>query len=111
VVHYRVGHPTESATKPQRGDCAATQRNTTTNYYTIRNSIILFRSITIIYILYFYLAGAGIMPNLTITATAPLCAHPLCRRLTVLTVTGWGLGVLGYVKTSASEPEHKGVLQ
>jgi hypothetical protein len=26
-------------------------------------------------------------------------------------VTGWGLRVLGYVKTSASEPERKGVLQ
>jgi hypothetical protein len=25
-------------------------------------------------------------------------------------VTGWGLRVLGYVKTSASEPERKGVL-
>jgi hypothetical protein len=32
-------------------------------------------------------------------------------RGTVEVVTGWGLRVLGYVKTSASEPERKGVLQ
>jgi hypothetical protein len=38
----------------------------------------------IIYILNFYLAGAGVVPNLAITAAAPLCAHPLRRRLTLL---------------------------
>jgi hypothetical protein len=49
--------------------------------------MILFRSITIIYILYFYLVGAGIMPNLAVTAIVPLCAHPLRRRLAVPTTT------------------------
>jgi hypothetical protein len=87
MVYYRVSYLTESATKPQRGDCAATQRNTTTNYYTIRNSIILFRSIAIIYILYFYLTGAGIIPNLTVVAIVSLCAHSLYKRLTILIAT------------------------
>jgi hypothetical protein len=49
--------------------------------------MILFRSITIIYILYFYLIGAGIMPNLTVTAIVPLYVHPLRRRLTILMTT------------------------
>jgi hypothetical protein len=55
--------------------------------YVIGNRIRLFRSITIIYILYFYLIGAGIMPNLTAIATASLCAHFLRRRLAVPTTT------------------------
>jgi hypothetical protein len=44
-------------------------------------------SIAIIYFLYFYLIGAGVMPNLTITAVAPLCAHSLRRRLILLITT------------------------
>jgi hypothetical protein len=53
----------------------------------MRNNIILFRSVAIIYIYYFYLAGAGVMPNLAATAVAPLCAHPLCRRFALLIIT------------------------
>jgi hypothetical protein len=55
--------------------------------YVIRNRIILFRSITIIYVLYFYLIGAGVMPNLAVIAIAPLCAYSLRRRLALLTAT------------------------
>jgi hypothetical protein len=53
----------------------------------MRNNIILFRSVAITYIYYFYLASAGVMPNLAATAAAPLCAHPLCRRFALLTTT------------------------
>jgi hypothetical protein len=53
----------------------------------MRNNIILLRSVAIIYIYYLYLTGAGVMPNLTATAAAPLCAHPLCRRFALLTTT------------------------
>jgi hypothetical protein len=54
--------------------------------HVIRNSIILFRSIAIIYILYFYLIGAGIIPNLTITAIAPLYAYSL-RKYLIISIT------------------------
>jgi hypothetical protein len=53
----------------------------------MRNNIILFRSVAIIYIYYFYLAGAGVIPNLAAPAAAPLCAHSLCRRFALLTTT------------------------
>jgi hypothetical protein len=87
VVHKRVATTSEWPPQHQRGARAATQHNTITNYYTMRNNIVLFRSVAIIYIYYFYLAGAGVMPNLTVTAAAPLCAHPLRRRLALLTAT------------------------
>jgi hypothetical protein len=63
------------------------QLNAATNYYTILSRIILFRSITIVCVLYFYLTGARIVFNLAATTAAPLCAHPLRRRLTLLTTT------------------------
>jgi hypothetical protein len=53
----------------------------------MHNNIILFRSVAIIYIYYFYLKGAEVMPNLAATAAAPLCAHSLYRRLALLTTT------------------------
>jgi hypothetical protein len=53
----------------------------------MRNNTVLFRSVAIIYIYYFYLVGAEIMPNLTATTAAPLCAHSLYRRLALLTTT------------------------
>jgi hypothetical protein len=54
-------------------------------YY--RDSVVLFRSVAIIYILYFYLIGVRVMPNLAATAAASLYAHSLRRRLTILTPT------------------------
>ena len=51
------------------------------------NRIVLFRSAAIIYVLYFYLIGAGVVPNLATTAVVPLYAHPLCRRLALLITT------------------------
>jgi hypothetical protein len=45
------------------------------------------RIVAIIYILNLYLIGVGVMPSLTITATAPLSAYPLCRRFAVPTTT------------------------
>ena len=46
----------------------------------------LFRRIASIYVLYFYLAGTGVMPNLAATAAAPLCARPPYRRLALLII-------------------------
>jgi hypothetical protein len=71
----------------QRSARAATQHNTTTDYYTVRNNTVLFKSVAIIYIYYFYLIGAGVMPNLAATTAAPLYAHSLRRRLALLTTT------------------------
>ena len=48
--------------------------------------LILFRRIASIYVLYFYLEGAGVISNLTATPTVLSNAHPLCRRL-ALTIT------------------------
>jgi hypothetical protein len=45
------------------------------------------RIVAIICILNLYLTGAGVMPSLATTATAPLGAHPLYRRFAVPTTT------------------------
>jgi hypothetical protein len=45
------------------------------------------RIVAIIRILNLYLIGTGVIPSLTITAIAPLSAHPLCRRFAVPTTT------------------------
>jgi hypothetical protein len=45
---------------------------------------VLFRSVTTIYILYFYLIGRRVMPSFTIIAIVSLCVHFLYRRLTIL---------------------------
>jgi hypothetical protein len=49
--------------------------------------MVLIRSVTIFYFLYFYLTGAGVVPDLTVTATASLCTYSLCRLLTLLIAT------------------------
>ena len=87
MFHKRVAYLSESPTKHQRNAYATTLRNATTVFYSIYNRIVLIRSVAIIYILYFYLARARVVPNLTTTAVAPLCAHPLRRRLAILTTT------------------------
>ena len=87
VVHHRVGSPIESAALPHQHACAATLRNTTTIFFTIHCSRLYFIFFAIIYILYFYLASPGVVPKLSATATAPLSAHPLRRRLALLTTT------------------------
>jgi hypothetical protein len=87
VVHHRVANPIESPALPHQHACAATLRNTTTIFCTIHYSRLYFRFIAIICILYFYLTGAGIVPNLAATAAVPLSAHPLRRRLALLTTT------------------------
>jgi hypothetical protein len=46
----------------------------------------LFRRIASIYVLYFYLAGTGVVSNLTATPAALPNAHPL-RRCLALTIT------------------------
>jgi hypothetical protein len=68
------------------------QRNTTIIFNAVRNSKLYLRFFAIICILYFYLAGAGIVPNLTAIAAVPLSAHPLYRRLTLLTTTTLSFG-------------------
>jgi hypothetical protein len=87
VFPMRPGHPSESATFPHQHACAATLRNTTIIFHAVRNSKLYLRFVTIIYILYFYLAGAGVVSRLTATAAVPLSAHPLRRRFAVLTTT------------------------
>jgi hypothetical protein len=83
----RVGHASESATLPHQHACAATPRNTTIIFYAVRDSKLYLGFIAIICILYIYLTGAGIVPNLAATAAAPLSAHPLRRCFAVLTTT------------------------
>jgi hypothetical protein len=58
-----------------------------TIFKTIRNRIVLIRSVGIIYILYFYCVGTGVVANLGVTAAASLCAHPLRRLFTIVTTT------------------------
>jgi hypothetical protein len=43
----------------------------------MRNNIILFRSVTIIYIYYFYLIGVRVIPNLAIIAIVSLYLYAL----------------------------------
>jgi hypothetical protein len=45
------------------------------------------RIVAIIRILNLYLTGTGVIPSLAATATAPLSAHPLCRRFAIPTTT------------------------
>jgi hypothetical protein len=55
--------------------------------YIIYKNIVLFRSITIIYIYYFYLIGIEVIPNLTIITIVLLYTHSLYKRLTLLITT------------------------
>jgi hypothetical protein len=55
--------------------------------YIIFNNIVLFRSVTIIYIYYFYLIGIEVIPNLTIITIVLLYIHSLYKRLTLLITT------------------------
>jgi hypothetical protein len=55
--------------------------------HVIGNEILLFRSITIIYVLYFYLVGVGGMANLAVTAVVSLCAHSLRTHLAISVTT------------------------
>jgi hypothetical protein len=45
---------------------------------------VLFRSVTTICILYFYLIDTEVIPSFTLTAIVSLYAHSLYRRLTIL---------------------------
>jgi hypothetical protein len=83
----RAAHLSERRTNTRQRACAATPRNTTIIFNAARNSKLNLRFFAIICILYFYLAGAGIVPNLAATAAVPLSAHPLRRRFAVLTTT------------------------
>ena len=87
MVHHRVATPIESPALTHQHACAATLRNTTTFLFSIHYSGLYFRFFAIICILYFYLTGAGVVPNLAATAAMPLSAHPLRRRLALLTTT------------------------
>jgi hypothetical protein len=87
VFPMRAAHPSERCTNTRQRACRATLRNTTIIFNATRNSKLYLRFFTIIYILYFYLATAGIVPNLAITAAVPLSVHPLYRRFAVLITT------------------------
>jgi hypothetical protein len=87
VFPTRTANPSEPPAPPHQHACAATTRNTTTFCFTIHYSKLYFRFFAIIYILYFYLTSAGVIPNLAATAAVPLSAHPLRRRFAVLTTT------------------------
>jgi hypothetical protein len=84
VFHHRTGHPTERATSHYQNACATITRNTTTFSSNLSNNTILFRIFAIVCVLYFYLAGAGVVSNLTATPTASSCARPLRRRLALI---------------------------
>jgi hypothetical protein len=83
----RADYPSEQTTNTRRRACAIMPRNTTIIFYTARNSKLYLRFFAIICILYFYLTGAGIVPNLAITAVVPLSVHSLRRRFAVLITT------------------------
>jgi hypothetical protein len=83
----QAAHLSKQRTNTRQRACAATLRNTTIIFNAARNSKLYLRFFAIICILYFYLAGAGIVPNLAATATVPLSAHPLYRRFAVLITT------------------------
>jgi hypothetical protein len=51
--------------------------------------MILFRSISIVCVLYFYLIDARIMSNLAVITAAPLYAHSLRRRLAYASKAGY----------------------
>jgi hypothetical protein len=87
VFPMRATHLSKQRTNTRQRACAVTLRNTIIIFNTVRNSKLYLRFFAIICILYFYLIGTGIMPNLAATAAVPLSAHPLCRRFTVLTTT------------------------
>ena len=50
----------------------------------MHDTILLNRSVAIVYVLYFYLIGTGVVSDFAATAAVPLAAHPLYRRLTLL---------------------------
>jgi hypothetical protein len=83
----QAAHLSEQRTNTRRRACAATLRTTTIIFNAARNSKLYLRFFAIIYIFYFYLVGAGIVPNLAATAVVPLSVYPLCRRFAVLTTT------------------------
>jgi hypothetical protein len=83
----QAAHLSERRTNTRRRAYAATLRNTTIIFNAARNSKLYLRFFTIIYILYFYLARVGVVSNLAATATVPLSAHSLCRRLALLATT------------------------
>jgi hypothetical protein len=92
----QAAHLSEQRTNTRQRACRATLRNTIIIFNTARNSKLYLRFYAIIYILYFYLAGIGIVPNLTIIAAVPLSAHPLCRRFAVLITTTLSLLVIKF---------------
>jgi hypothetical protein len=83
----QAAHLSKRRTNTRQRACETTPRNTTIIFNTARNSKLYLRFFAIICILYFYLAGAGIVPNLAVIAAVPLSAHPLRRRFAVLTTT------------------------
>jgi hypothetical protein len=83
----QAAYLSERRTNTRRRAYAATLRNTIIIFNAACNSKSYLGFFTIIYILYFYLTGTGIVPNLTAIAIVPLSAHPLCRRFAVLITT------------------------
>jgi hypothetical protein len=83
----QAAHLSEQRTNTRQRACVVTLRNTTIIFNARRNSKLYLRFFTIIYILYFYLVSAGIVPNLTTTAIVPLSAHSLYRRFAILITT------------------------
>jgi hypothetical protein len=83
----QAAHLSEQRTNTRQRAYVVTLRNTTIIFNARRSSKLYLRFFTIIYILYFYLVSAEIVPNLTITAVVPLSTHSLCRRFAVLITT------------------------
>jgi hypothetical protein len=83
----QAAYLSKQPTNTRQQACATTLRNTIIIFYTAHNSKLYLRFFAIICILYFYLTGAGIIPNLTAIATVLLSAHLLYRYFAIITTT------------------------
>jgi hypothetical protein len=79
----QAAYLSKQPTNTRQHTCATTLRNTIIIFYTAHNSKLYLRFFAIICILYFYLTGAGIIPNLAAIAAAPLSAHSLPSLLVI----------------------------
>jgi hypothetical protein len=87
VFPIQAAHLSKQRINTRQSAYAVTLRNTIIIFNTVRKSKLYLRFFTIIYILYFYLTGAEIVPNLTATGIVPLSAYFLYRRFAILTTT------------------------
>jgi hypothetical protein len=83
----QVANLSKQPTNTRQYTCAITLRNTIIIFYIAYNSKLYLRFFAIICILYFYLTGAGIIPNFAAIAAVPLSAHFPCRYFAIIITT------------------------